>query len=375
MGANYQNTIITDFKVFIDILIFAGIPDRPRGSVNSIRRGSFDIRSIGSDGIRRCSLAKLNALPLEAPITKAITILTNLQEQIQNPMLDKVIELIKTNELYLPQMKDEHRFRTDDPVTTDLIGALLSQGPSQVLSSRRSSNDSTHRTSATRPTTRHRAPTAIRELLESSLHWEFDIFRLEELTFKRPLVHLGMNLMCHFDIPGTFNIDEKTLQNWLTVIESNYRAANTYHNSTHAADVLQATAGYLEKERLKSILDPLDEATTLIAAAAHDIDHPGKSSAFLCNSDNPLAILYNDLTVLENHHAAFTFKLTLGDERVNIFKNLDRDQYKIVRHNVVDMILATEMTKHFEHLAKFVNVFCTRGNSREEFPGTIEVSL
>lgn len=24
------------------------------------------------------------------------------------------------------------------------------------------------------------------------------------------------------------------------------------------------------------------------------------------------------------------------------------------------MILATEMTKHFEHLAKFVNVFCTK---------------
>jgi high affinity cAMP-specific and IBMX-insensitive 3',5'-cyclic phosphodiesterase 8 len=31
--------------------------------------------------------------------------------------------------------------------------------------------------------------------------------------------------------------------------------------------------------------------------------------------------------------------------------------YKAVRQNVVDMILATEMTKHFEHLAKFVNVF------------------
>lgn len=34
--------------------------------------------------------------------------------------------------------------------------------------------------------------------------------------------------------------------------------------------------------------------------------------------------------------------------------------YKIARHNVIDMILATEMTKHFEHLAKFVNVFCAK---------------
>lgn len=70
------------------------------------------------------------------------------------------------------------------------------------------------------------------------------------------------------------------------------------------------------------IMDRMDEATALIAAAAHDVDHPGRSSAFLCNSNNPLAILYNDLTVLESHHAAITFKLTLG-KRVGHGGNLD----------------------------------------------------
>lgn len=75
------------------------------------------------------------------------------------------------------------------------------------------------------------------------------------------------------------------------------------------------------------------------------------------NSGNDLALLYNDLSVLESHHAAFTFKLTLSDPRVNIFKNLDTQMYKLVRQSVIDMVLATEMTKHFEHLSKFVNVF------------------
>jgi hypothetical protein len=42
---------------------------------------------------------------------------------------------------------------------------------------------------------------------------------------------------------------------------------------------------------------------------------------------------------------------------VFFFLALERDVYKAVRQNVIDMILATEMTKHFEHLAKFVNVF------------------
>lgn len=63
---------------------------------------------------------------------------------------------------------------------------------------------------------------------------------------------------------------------------------------------------------MKAIMEPMDEITSLIAAIAHDIDHPGKSSAFLCNSDSILAILYNDISVLESHHAAITFKLTLS---------------------------------------------------------------
>lgn len=136
-------------------------------------------------------------------------------------------------------------------------------------------------------------------------------------------------------------------------------------------------------------MDRLDEATALIAAATHDIDHPGRSSAFLCNSDNSLALLYNDICVLESHHAATTFRLTTsklhyliafnimtyfkhicfflvtGDDKINIFKNLDREMYKLARSVIVDMILATEMTRHFEHLAKFVSVFGNDVESKE----------
>ncbi|XP_076267490.1 phosphodiesterase 8 isoform X4 [Rhynchophorus ferrugineus] len=342
-----------------------------RGSIHSIRRGSTDVRSVGSDYLRRTSLAKLNALPLEAPITKIVGLIDQIRDNLgANPqavqLLDKVEDILKSSELYVSHVKEDSKFKADEPVVSDLITALLSKTPQPTItaSSRRSSNDS----SVFRPsrTGLIKAPAAIRDLLETSLTWEFDIFKLEELSRRRPLQHLGMNLFHHFDVCNALNCDEKTLSNWLTVIEANYHYENSYHNSTHAADVMQATAGFLEKDRMKSIMEPLDEATSLIAAAAHDLDHPGKSSAFLSNSNNPLAILYNDVTVLESHHAALTFKLTLGDERINIFKNLDRETYKLARHNVIDMILATEMTKHFEHLAKFVNVFCTRNSSELE---------
>ena len=83
--------------------------------------------------------------------------------------------------------------------------------------------------------------------------------------------------MNQYNVPSELGCDERTLQNWLTVIEANYRSENSYHNSSHAADVLQAIAKYMKSDRLKLILSSLDEAAALIAAAAHDIDHPGRS--------------------------------------------------------------------------------------------------
>uniref|UniRef100_A0A1B6C1K8 3',5'-cyclic-AMP phosphodiesterase n=1 Tax=Clastoptera arizonana TaxID=38151 RepID=A0A1B6C1K8_9HEMI len=346
----------------------------PRGSIPSIRKGSYDLKSINSEGAqsaRRQSLAKLHNLPLEAPITRVISLICAAQENSTGQVvqiLDKVVDILRTTELYSSHLKADN-LRCEDPVTSDLIGALITvsklshQGPVPVSTTRRSSNDSAAvkaqqaGLSGNKPIFSMSASPQLKELLDTSLQWDFNIFKLEEITGKRPLVYLGMNLLMHFDVHKTLGCDEKTLYNWLTVIERNYHLSNTYHNSTHAADVLQAMAGFLEKERIKRLVDELDEACCLIAAATHDIDHPGKSSAFLCNAGNELALLYNDVSVLESHHAALTFKLTLRDDRVNIFKGLERDTYKVARQSIIDMILATEMTKHFEHLAKFVSVF------------------
>ncbi|KAH8299824.1 hypothetical protein KR044_006455 [Drosophila immigrans] len=342
--------------------------EAPRGSLHSVRRCSFDVRSIASDGLRRTSLAKLTSLPLEAPITKIINLLSQVQENCsadEARLIDKVLEFLKREGLYSPQMKE---IRTDDPIATDLIGALLT-GPS-VYSSRRSSNDSIIRTGNSTRTAivpaKMKANPIVMELLEESLSWDFDIFKLEEITDYHPLLYLGMEMFRRFDVFATLNIDENVCKAWLAVIEAHYHKSNTYHNSTHAADVMQATGAFITQLANRDmVMDRMDEATALIAAAAHDVDHPGRSSAFLSNSNSPLAILYNDLTVLENHHAAITFKLTLGDDKINIFKNLDKETYKSARSTIIDMILATEMTRHFEHLAKFVSVFGSEVEPRE----------
>ncbi|CDQ94990.1 unnamed protein product, partial [Oncorhynchus mykiss] len=172
---------------------------------------------------------------------------------------------------------------------------------------------------------------------------------------RRPLTYLGLKIFARFGVCEFLSCSEATLRCWLQIIEANYHASNSYHNSTHAADVLHATAYFLRKEKVKGSLEQLDEVAALIAATVHDVDHPGRTNSFLCNAGSELAILYNDTAVLESHHAALAFQLTVSDSKSNIFKNIDRTQFRTLRQAIIDMVLATEMTRHFEHVNKFAN--------------------
>lgn len=67
----------------------------------------------------------------------------------------------------------------------------------------------------------------------------------------RPLTYLGLKIFSRFGVCEFLNCPEATLRSWLQVIEANYHSSNSYHNSSHAADVLHATAYFLCKERVK----------------------------------------------------------------------------------------------------------------------------
>ncbi|XP_039346975.1 high affinity cAMP-specific and IBMX-insensitive 3',5'-cyclic phosphodiesterase 8A isoform X5 [Mauremys reevesii] len=327
------------------------------------RKGSLDVRSTtsrGSDGSsqrRHSSMARIHSMTIEAPITKVINIINAAQESSPMPVaeaLDRVLEILRTTELYSPQLgtKDE------DPHTSDLVGGLMTDGLRRlsgneyILSAKQ-----THQVpgSLISPISLNDIPPRIAQAMENEEYWDFDIFELEAATHKRPLVYLGLKMFARFGICEFLNCSESTLRSWLQVIEANYHSSNSYHNSTHSADVLHATAYFLSKERVKQTLDPIDEVAALIAATVHDVDHPGRTNSFLCNAGSELAILYNDTAVLESHHAALAFQLTTRDDKCNIFKNMERNEYRTLRQAIIDMVLATEMTKHFEHVNKFVN--------------------
>ena len=58
----------------------------------------------------------------------------------------------------------------------------------------------------------------------------------------------------------------------------------------------------------------------------HDLGHPGLSNQFLVGVQCPLAILYNDQSVLENYHAASACTLL---NQCNLLRNLTRAQQMV----------------------------------------------
>ncbi|XP_060241569.1 high affinity cAMP-specific and IBMX-insensitive 3',5'-cyclic phosphodiesterase 8B isoform X5 [Meriones unguiculatus] len=330
----------------------------------SRRKESIDVKSISSRGSdapslqnrRYPSMARIHSMTIEAPITKVINIINAAQENSPVTVaeaLDRVLEILRTTELYSPQLgtKDE------DPHTSDLVGGLMTDGLRRLSGNEYVFTKNVHQshTQLSMPIAINDVPPSVAQLLDNEESWDFNVFELEAVTHKRPLVYLGLKVFSRFGVCEFLNCTEATLRAWLQVIEANYHSSNAYHNSTHAADVLHATAFFLGKERVKGSLDHLDEVAALIAATVHDVDHPGRTNSFLCNAGSELAVLYNDTAVLESHHTALAFQLTVKDAKCNIFKNIDRNHYRTLRQAIIDMVLATEMTKHFEHVNKFVN--------------------
>uniref|UniRef100_A0A8C1TBD6 Phosphodiesterase n=1 Tax=Cyprinus carpio TaxID=7962 RepID=A0A8C1TBD6_CYPCA len=272
------------------------------------RKESVDVRSISSHSSdapslqnrRYSSMARIHSMTIEAPITKVINIINAAQESSPVTVaeaLDRVLEILRTTELYSPQLASKE----DDPHTNDLVGGLMSDGLRRLSGNEYVfSKSALHNMSQSQlavPVPLNDIPSSIAELLNEEECWEFNILELEAATHKR-----------------------------------------------------------YQKERLFfGSLDQLDEVAALLAATVHDVDHPGRTNSFLCNAGSELAILYNDTAVLESHHAALAFQLTVRDSKCNIFKNMERNQFRTLRQAIIDMVLATEMTRHFEHVNKFVN--------------------
>nr|XP_057922664.1 cAMP-specific 3',5'-cyclic phosphodiesterase 4D-like isoform X3 [Doryrhamphus excisus] len=186
--------------------------------------------------------------------------------------------------------------------------------------------------------------------LEDINRWGIDIFKISEYSGNRPLTVTMYTVFQERDLLKSFKIPTDTFITFMMTLEDHYHADVAYHNNIHAADVVQSTHVLLSTPALEAVFTDLEILAALFASAIHDVDHPGVSNQFLINTNSELALMYNDSSVLENHHLAVGFKL-LQEDNCDIFQNLSKKQRHSLRKMVIDMVLATDMSKHMNLLA------------------------
>ncbi|XP_037724529.1 cAMP-specific 3',5'-cyclic phosphodiesterase, isoforms N/G isoform X9 [Drosophila subpulchrella] len=180
--------------------------------------------------------------------------------------------------------------------------------------------------------------------------WGIQIFSIGEFSVNRPLTCVAYTIFQSRELLTSLMIPPKTFLNFMTTLEDHYVKDNPFHNSLHAADVTQSTNVLLNTPALEGVFTPLEVGGALFAACIHDVDHPGLTNQFLVNSSSELALMYNDESVLENHHLAVAFKL-LQNQGCDIFCNMQKKQRQTLRKMVIDIVLSTDMSKHMSLLA------------------------
>ncbi|KAM8762433.1 cGMP-inhibited 3',5'-cyclic phosphodiesterase 3B isoform 3-T3 [Acanthopagrus schlegelii] len=236
-------------------------------------------------------------------------------------------------------------------------------------------------------------------VMERMNTWNFQIFDLVDKTggkTGRILSYVTYTLFQDTSLFEIFKIPVREFMTYFCALENGYRDI-PYHNRVHATDVLHAvwylttrpipgfqqihsehvtgsdtdsdsgiSPGRISYASSKSSLisddsygclawniPALELMALYVAAAMHDYDHPGRTNAFLVATNAHQAVLYNDRSVLENHHAAAAWSLYLSRPEFNFLVNLDHVEFKRFRFLVIEAILATDLKKHFDFLAEF----------------------
>ncbi|WKX91319.1 hypothetical protein Q1695_009844 [Nippostrongylus brasiliensis] len=199
-------------------------------------------------------------------------------------------------------------------------------------------------------------PPEITELLKEVNSWSFNPFQLNEVSEGHALKYVGFELFNRYGFMDRFKIPLVALENYLHALEQGYsKHNNPYHNVVHAADVTQSSHFMLSQTGLANSLGDLELLAVLFGALIHDYEHTGHTNNFHIQSGSNYALLYNDRSVLENHHVSSCFRLMKEDDK-NIFNHLTRDEFRELRNMVIEIVLATDMSTHFVQIKTMKNM-------------------
>jgi hypothetical protein len=213
------------------------------------------------------------------------------------------------------------------------------------------------------------ASTPVTSLLELAGSFNFDAIAFCSLSEvgRTPISILGMylatsgpdgSIISQLHANDRFTdckLFQTTLLQFFQQLDDQYKPDALYHGSAHACDVMSTSAWFCTSEFMRGATNPMGCFMMLVASALHDVGHMGRNNLFYTKTMNPLAIKYNDKSVLENMHLSLSFEIMQSNEDCNWF-GLLKDSQQYVRKGLISMVLATDPSKHSKHFGEFAEL-------------------
>lgn len=185
--------------------------------------------------------------------------------------------------------------------------------------------------------------------------WDLNLFDVSAQSFGWPLTPTALTAL-DCSVPALC-LKAPKVRAYVEGIERLYRPDLSYHNSIHAADVVNSVCYFLGLSSSPlAKAEHIERLSVLLAAAVHDVGHNGRSNRFHVQTQSPLALLFNDQHCLENMHCAIAFAV-METRSTDFHRELAEADRRALRSNIVSMVLETDLASHGDALKRFKSTF------------------
>jgi cAMP-specific phosphodiesterase 4 len=275
-----------------------------------------------------------------------------------------------------PRSLDEHTqkwlvetFTDQDIEAADVHGSMNQLSPTH--SAKRRAKEVV-RTRSKSDISQHLNDPDVQELLLKVGAFDFDAYAFAQMVGEQPI-----SVLAAFIFQETSSIRglreegwlsdgeafKKSLMNFFGKIDRMYNRQIPYHGRAHACDVMGTSEWLLRSMYISERTTLLDHFVSIVASAVHDVGHPGRTNAFQMATMAPLALRYNDKSILENMHVASAFEIMQDDADCNWFQFFLKENreaegshnvQQYVRKGLIESVLATDMAKHSKHVSDLI---------------------
>ncbi|XP_034146893.1 cGMP-specific 3',5'-cyclic phosphodiesterase isoform X2 [Esox lucius] len=180
------------------------------------------------------------------------------------------------------------------------------------------------------------------------LDFSFSDIDLSEDSTTQATVRMFLDL----NLIQDFNIEYKSLCQWVLSVKRGYRSNVPYHNWNHGLSTAQCMfAMLMATDQLQCNFSRLEVLALMIATLNHDLDHRGVSNSYIKRTHQPLAQLYGTSS-LEHHHYDMCLFI-LNNPGSQILSGLSPEDYRRVLPMIEKAILATDLAIYMERRAEF----------------------